>query len=226
MATTRAGAPSMIARVRRLRVSTSRLRRQSTAHCRTPTDQWRTNRSRFGPPGSPAVLPPGARGERPRDRRGTGRTVGRHAGVARVGHQLVDLGDEGDAEERERVVGGAMEGQTATAAEHHDAVAVRRSSGLWVVNATVVPSPARRPSVLMRARAVPGSRPGGRLVEEEGAGPGQELDGDADPLALAAAERTDPHRGAVEEVEGLQGVLRRRRRWRRGRSSGSRRRAA
>ena len=38
MATTRAGAPSMIARVSRLCVSTSRLRRQSTAHCRTPTD--------------------------------------------------------------------------------------------------------------------------------------------------------------------------------------------
>jgi hypothetical protein len=46
-----------------------------------------------------------------------------------------------------------------------------------------------------------------RLVQEEQAGPGQKLDSDAGPLALATRQRTDGHLGAVTQIEVAHGVL-------------------
>jgi hypothetical protein len=100
-----------------------------------------------------------------------------------------------------------MEGQASTPAEHHDAVAVRE-----VVGVVGGEGDGRAVAGQAAERAHQGAGGAGvearrGFVEEEGAGPRQELGGDADPLALAAAERADPHRGAVEEVEGRQGLL-------------------
>ncbi len=69
-------------------------------------------------------------------------------------------------------------------------------------------------------RSMPGSRPGGRLVEEEQRRLGQQLQGHADPLALAAGEAVDGLPGALLQAQladhlvdpfpalGLGGVLR------------------
>ena len=57
-----------------------------------------------------------------------------------------------------------------------------------------------------------------RLVEEEHVRIGEQLDGDAGPLALPAAQRADPDVGLVGQADGVERVARRRRR-RRPRSS-------
>jgi hypothetical protein len=52
-----------------------------------------------------------------------------------------------------------------------------------------------------------GIEPGGGFVQEENAWPGQELHGDAGPLALAAGQCTHRHVGPIGQVQVAQGLL-------------------
>ena len=145
MDTTSAGDPSMIASVRRLCLSTSRLRRVSTlAWPHQPTA------------GAREVTCGGScvRGVV----RCSFRLPGVHAGWVPEADALVDPRGSSTPKWR-RASAGDPSNTSRPSVSSASRSQSRRSSVLWVVSRTVVPSSASRRSVRISARAVRGSRP-------------------------------------------------------------------
>ena len=212
MPTTSAGEPRRIASVKRLRTIVSSVRRVRTRHWVSPLATRSADARRAVGVGLPA-------GRRPRRL-----PVGLRSSI---GHAAVEVGDRADLEALECLVERADESDSSTACHEHDAVArgevldgVRREH-----NRRRSVGQLAKPSDQLRARDRVEARR--RLVEEEDVRMREQLDGDARPLALSTAERTDPHVGLLAQTHRIDRVARRRRRPRqRLVDDGSRRRAA
>ena len=167
-----------------------------TPHCREP--------ARHGSPGHV----PGAGVER---RHGSsrggcrGRRRGR-GGAVEIGQAAVEPSDRADPELLERLLDGPDEAHPPSSRHEHDAVALRqvldRVRGEHD-RRRLVGEPAQAGDQL---RARDRVQPGRRLVEEEDVRIGEQLGGDAGPLALAAAQRADSDLGLIGQVHGLEGV--------------------
>ena len=179
MPTTSAGDASRIASVNGLRTNVSSVRRVRTLHCVNPLATGRLFTSRAAGVG------------RRRPRRSRPR---RTAVAVRIGQAAVELRDRADPEVLERFVDGADEADSPTPRHEHDAIAQRE-----VLDRVRREHDGRRPvgqlaQVGDQLRARGRVEAGRRLVEEEHARFGEELDGDAGALALPAAQGRRPGR--------------------------------
>src|SRR5512132_1533291 len=181
ISTTSTGEPSRIASVSRLRTRMSRLRRVSTAHCRSgPSGCAPGGRSGRGARAAcwASCDTPGWVGD-------LGEAAGPFRGRGLTGEALVHL-VVADLEVVDRRLGRPDEGAMAVAGEDDQLVAdgkilhrVRREHD----------RPAGVGKPVQQSQEFPGGRgiePRARLVEEEDVRLGQQLDRDARPLSLAA----------------------------------------
>jgi hypothetical protein len=167
--TTSAGEPTRMARVKRLRTRVSIVRRVSTAHCRS------------APGGARLATPGSAR----RNRRARRRT---RSGGGRFEMRAVRTARRSSRRECSRFVQGTDEADPATWRHEDDPIAhrevfarvCREHHGGRAVGE--VAQPADNLGARHRVEA------GRRLVEEEHLRRGQQLDGDAGALPLAAAQ--------------------------------------
>ena len=162
-----------------------------TPHCVSPPRHW-----------SPVHV--SGTGVRRRHCR-TGR-AGRVSDAVRVGQATVELGDRADAKPLERLVEGPHEAHSPTSGHEHDAIApgevLDRMRGEHDRRRAV----GELAQVGDQLRAGDGVEARGRLVEEEDVRVGEQLDGDAGPLALPAAERADPEVDLPGQAHGVDGV--------------------
>ena len=126
--------------------------------------------------------------------------AGACVGASRVGQAAVELRDRADPEVLERFVDGADEADSPAAGHEHDAIALRE-----VLDRVRGEHDRRRPvgqlaQVGDELRARGRVEAGRRLVEEEHARIGEQLDGDAGALALPAAQRADPDVGLLGQA--------------------------
>ena len=127
-------------------------------------------------------------------------------GAVRIGEAAVELRDRADPEVLERLVDGADEADTPTPRHEHDAIAPGE-----VLDRVRGEHDRRRPvgelaqvDDQLRARGRVEARR--RLVEEEHLRFGEQLDGDAGALALAAAQGADPDVAVCGQADGVDRV--------------------
>ena len=117
---------------------------------------------------------------------------------------FVDLREVVDVEVTRRSIDGPVVGETPTGSEEDDSVALSQVVGAVGGEddgRAVVGELAERPHQPVGGGGVESGR---RLVEEQGARPGQQFDADARPLALSTTELAHPDVGPVSEAERLE----------------------
>ena len=109
--------------------------------------------------------------------------------VRSLGDEVVDIHEIIDAEETQRIIWAAAEAELAALAHEHDLIAQLKVQRCVRDHDDGLALFGRKPP--QRVHEIPfrsGIKTGGRLVQEEQAGVSQQLDRDARPLALSAAE--------------------------------------
>ena len=135
-----------------------------------------------------------------RHRIGRARGVG---GAVHIGQAAVELRDRADLEVLERFVDGADEADSPTPRQEHDAIAQREVRDRVRREHDGRGSVGKLAQVADQLRARGRVEAGRRLVQEEDARFGEELDGDAGALALPAAQRADPDVGVLGQPDGV-----------------------
>ena len=119
----------------------------------------------------------------------------------RIGEAAVELPNRVDLEVLERFVDGPDEADSPTSREEHDAIAQRQVRNRVRGEHDGRGSVGQLPHVADELRAGGRVETGRRLVQEQHAGFGEQLDGNAGPLALPSAQRADPNVGLLGQPD-------------------------